>query len=136
MILDLSWMTWDENPSHVTTYTYLRMVWLFCSSHQIWSHSLGALRLEWAVPPCIDCVSGLLDLAYASTRYMEYLETYPRNTVLHLTTYSILRMAWWFCNSLQIWSHSLGTLRLGQTVSHCLDCVPGLSGLAHAAITI
>ena len=30
---------------HLTTYSILSMTWWFCSSHQIWSHSLDALRL-------------------------------------------------------------------------------------------
>ena len=43
-----------------------------------------------------------------------------------------MRMAWWFCRSCQIWTHSLGALLLGWMAPHCIDCVPGLSDLIHA----
>ena len=55
---------------HVKIYTNLRMSWGFCSSHQIWSHSLGALVLGWTGFQCIDCVLGLSDLAYVPTKGM------------------------------------------------------------------
>ena len=51
----------------------------------------------------------------------------------HITTYTTMRMAWWFCRSYyQIWSPSLGTLLLGWMASQYIDCVPGFSDLVHA----
>ena len=35
-----------------------------------------------------------------------------------LTTYSMLRKAWWFYSSAQIWSHNLGAMRLGWAAIH------------------
>lgn len=61
-------------------------------------------------------------------RYVTWLTTYPWHVVLHGTTYTNLRIAWWFCRSHQIWSHSgLGAQRLGMAIFQCFDCVPGLS---------
>ena len=74
---------------------------------------------------CIDCTSGLSDLVHAPTRHMEWVATQPLPVIIQLIIYSVLRVAWWFCSSHQIWSHSLGALRLRWTTSLCVDCFFG-----------
>ena len=56
----------------VTTNTNLRMALLdlFCNSHQIWSHCLGALRLGWIGSQCIDCVPCFVSRNHAPTKGM------------------------------------------------------------------
>ena len=56
----------------VTIYANPRMAWLdlFCSSHQIWLHRLGALRLGWTGSRCIDCFPCLSDIVHAPTKGM------------------------------------------------------------------
>ena len=96
---------------------------------------LSTLWFGWTVSQCIDCDPGLAYLAYALTRYVEWVVTHSCNMVLHTTIYTILRMAWCFFSSIQIWIHSLGTLWLGCTRSQYIDCVPGLSDLTHVLTT-
>ena len=67
-------------------YTNMRMVSLFCSSHQIWSHNLGSLRLGWTKSQCIDYAQCLLDLSHAPTIYMKCIATHLWTAVLHLAT--------------------------------------------------
>ena len=81
---------------------------------------------------CIDCVTGLPDFVYDPARYVECVTTHLLPVVLHVRAYINLRMAWWFCSSYQIWSHSFDALRLWSTRSQCIDCVQGLSDLGHA----
>ena len=81
---------------HVTTYTSLRMSWWFCSSCQIWFHSLCALCIVWTGSQCLDCVPGLSDLFDAPTRHMECLATHPWHVLFHSPIFTILRMVWFF----------------------------------------
>ena len=67
---------------HVTRYTNLRMAWLFCSSQQIWPHSLGALWVWTDSTHVYDWVSGLLYLAHVLIKHMKYLVTHPWPVVL------------------------------------------------------
>ena len=85
----------------VTIYTNLRMTLPFCTSHQICSHSLGALSPRWKAPQCIDCFPGLLWLVYAPTKYMEWVAIYTWHVILYVTIYTNLRMTWLFCSSRQ-----------------------------------
>ena len=60
--------------------------------------------------PCVDCVPGLSDLAYALRRHVEWVATYSWPVGLHITTYTTLRMSFLFSRSSKIRSHSLGVL--------------------------
>ena len=84
--------------------------------------------------PVLFWVSGLSDLAYVPTIHVKWVATHPWAVVLHLTTSTIMGMAWCFCSSHQILSHSLGALMLGWTWSKCIDWVPCTSDLAHVHI--
>ena len=109
------------------------MAWCLCSSHQIWSHGLGAQRVRWTLPMCIDCVSSLSYLAHVPIKYMECMATHNWHIVLRVTTYTNLGMAWLFYSFHQICSHSLCVIcGLRWTSPLCIDCVSGLLCLAHA----
>jgi len=135
--LDLRNGEWVVTPQwnvvlNVTTYTTLRMSSLCYSSHQIiWSHTLCALRLEWTWQECVGC-SSVLSTFLSTQETCEMGGNTSKGCDLHLTIFTNLRIDWCFYSSRQIWSHILGALGLGWIGSQCIECVPGLSDLAHA----
>ena len=72
-------------------------------------------RVGWIEHLCIDCDSGLSDLAHAPTKYMECLATHPWHVVLCITTYT--NWGWKGCFAVLVKSGSIS-----------YECFVGLDG--------
>jgi hypothetical protein len=83
----------------------LRMTWIFCSSHEIWYHSLGALWLGWKVPMYTDHVSSLYihmePNGYARNKIEQAMST--SHHITHLPEDGLV-----VCRSCKILPHSFG----------------------------
>ena len=68
----------------IITNTSMLIAWWFWRSCQAWAHILGGLWPEWRESVCIDCIPGLSDLSYASTRHMKWVTTHSWPLILVL----------------------------------------------------
>ena len=124
---------------HLITHTTLGMAWwLYMTSFQIWSHSLGDMWLGWKASHCIDYVPSLSYIVHAPTRHMEWVTIHRWHVVsgdnthhhddgmvvLQFTPNLVLQLGWsvpWMGGILFYWPFD-------RVVRHC-PCIHKTYGM-------